>query len=68
MTHSFVSPAQIQESLKGMDYPASREELIDHVKKSDHEMSKEVLMVLEKFPKKQYDSPVDVSKAVSDVS
>lgn len=65
MGNSKISPIEIQKHLGGVDYPASKQELVDHVSKNG-EKKKEVIEIMKKIPDKKYNSPVDVSKAVSD--
>ena len=61
-----VSPAQIQQRLDGVDYPASKQDLIKHAgKKGDK--NEEVMKVLKQLPDKEYNSPVDVSKEVGKI-
>ena len=66
MRNAKVSPAQIQKKLDGVDYPASKQDLIDHVKNSEGN-NKEVIQVMDQLPDKDYNSPVDVSKAVGQI-
>lgn len=64
-----VSPAQIQERLDGIDYPASRQDLINHAGKHSKKGDKneEVMNILKQIPDKEYHSPVDVSKEVGKI-
>lgn len=62
MENSSTSPTQVQKELKGVDYPASKQELLHHVGNSGNK--KEVRDLLEQIPDKKYNSPVDVSKEV----
>ena len=57
-----ISPAIIQKFLGGIDYPASKQDLINHAKKSNADES--VLGILNKIPDQQFNSPADVSKAI----
>ena len=66
MGNGNASPAQIQEKLDGVDYPASKQDLINHAKKSGGG-NDDVIQVLKQLPDKDYNSPVDVSKAVGQV-
>lgn len=65
MANSNASPAQVQKELKGVDYPASKQDLLNQVGNSGK--SKEVRNLLEQIPDKKYNSPVEVSKAVGDL-
>jgi hypothetical protein len=60
-----INPVQLQKHLKGMDYPASKQDLIDHAKKNGADEN--ALSVLEKIAEDQYETPTDVNKAVGKV-
>jgi len=62
---SKVNPIQMQKFLKGMDYPASKEELIDHAKQNGADEN--VCTTLEQLPDEEYETPADVSKAVGKI-
>ena len=66
MANGDASSAQVQEKLDGVDYPASKQDLIDHAKNSGGG-NEGVIQVLQQLPDKDYNSPVDVSKAVGQV-
>lgn len=57
-----VNPIQLQKHLKGMDYPASREDIIRHAEENGAD--EEALSVLEQLPDEEFETPADVSKAV----
>ncbi|MGX5656526.1 DUF2795 domain-containing protein [Geodermatophilus nigrescens] len=57
-----VSPIDIQKALKGIEYPASKEQLLEHAKGGD----KEVLDALQKIEDREYEGPSGVSAAVFD--
>jgi hypothetical protein len=57
-----VSPIDIQKALKGMDYPASKEQILEHAKGADQE----VLDALGKIDDREYEGPSGVSAAVFD--
>ena len=52
---------EIQESLKGMDYPADKNELKQQAEQNN--ASQEVMDAIENLPSKKFNSPVDVQKA-----
>jgi hypothetical protein len=56
-----VSPIDIQKALSGMDYPASKEEIIRHAEQNGAD--KEVLDALRKIEDRQYEGPSGVSSA-----
>ncbi|MDQ0735351.1 DUF2795 domain-containing protein [Arthrobacter agilis] len=57
------SPIDIQKALGGMDYPASKEDLVRHAK--DKGADGAVLETLENLPDREFDSPTDVNKEAS---
>ena len=57
-----VSPIDIQKALKGMDYPATKEQILEHAKGGD----KEGIDALEKIDDREYEGPSGVSAAVFD--
>lgn len=60
-----VNPVQIQKYLDGVNYPASKQDLVNKAKQEG--ASQDVLQTLEKMPGKQYNGPVDVSEAVGKI-
>lgn len=60
-----INPIQLQKHLKDVDYPASKEELIEHAKQQGADDN--AISVLEQLPDQEYDSPTDVSEAVGDI-
>lgn len=59
-----VNPIQLQKHLKGVDYPASKENLINHAKQNGAD--EDALSALEQLPDEKYETPTDVSKAVGE--
>jgi hypothetical protein len=57
-----VSPIDIQKALGGMDYPASKEEIIKHAQ--DNGGSEEVVEALKGIEDREYEGPSGVSEAV----
>jgi hypothetical protein len=60
------NPIQMQKFLGGIDYPASRDELVEHARTSGAD--KEVLENLKKMPDRNFDGPNAVSQAYSQQS
>ncbi len=54
---------ELQKHLKGMDYPASKDDLVEHARGQD--APEEVLNLLEGLPDRNYTSPAEVTQAVS---
>jgi hypothetical protein len=57
-----ISPAQVQKFLKGVDYPASKREIVETARQQGADMS--VLRALERLPERQYDGPNAISQEV----
>ncbi len=57
-----VNPIQLQKFLKGVDYPASKQDLLKHIEQQGAD--EDVRATLEQLPDQQFQSPADVSKAV----
>jgi hypothetical protein len=60
-----VNPIQVQKFLGGMDYPASKDEIVDHAKSKGADEN--VMDVLEQLPDDEYQTPADVSKAIGKI-
>lgn len=59
------SPADILNFLEGIDFPASKEELVDHAE--DNNAPQEVIDVLEQLPDQQFMSLADILSGVGQV-
>jgi hypothetical protein len=57
------NPIQVQKALGGIDYPASKEEILRRAKESGADQ--EVLDALDGIPDREYDGPTAVSEAVA---
>jgi hypothetical protein len=57
-----VSPAQVEKSIKGIKFPASKQDLIQQAEGNN--ANDDVLNILDNVPDKQFNSPVDISKAI----
>ena len=60
-----VNPIQLQKHLKGVEYPASKEELIEHAQQQGAD--EKVREILEQLPDEEYETPAEVSKAVGEM-
>ena len=59
---NYVNPIQVQRFLKGVDYPASKQDLIDKAK--SHGADEGVIGTLEKLPDRMYDGPTGVTQEI----
>ncbi|MBF2051227.1 MAG: DUF2795 domain-containing protein [Leptolyngbya sp. IPPAS B-1204] len=60
-----VNPIELQKYLKGMNYPASKDDLIDHAEEQGAD--DDILDLLEQLPDEEYETPTDVNKAVGEL-
>ncbi|OCQ92611.1 hypothetical protein BCD64_07575 [Nostoc sp. MBR 210] len=61
-----ATPVEIQKHLKGMDYPASKQELVQHAQKQGAD--RKVLSLLEQLPdNEEFENPTDVNKAIGEI-
>ena len=58
------SPIDIQKALSGMDYPASKDQIVSHAESSGAD--DEILEALRKIDDREYEGPSGVSSAVFD--
>lgn len=60
---SHINPIQLQKFLKGVNYPATKDTLIQNAKKMGADEN--VCNSLEQLPDEEFKAPVDVSQALS---
>ncbi len=60
-----VNPIQVQKYLSGVNYPASKQDLVDKARQEG--ASQDVLQTIEKMPGQTYNSPNDVSEAIGKI-
>jgi Protein of unknown function (DUF2795) len=58
------SPIDIQKALSGIDYPASKDQIVQHAEKNGGD--EEVVEALKKIDDREYEGPSGVSAAVFD--
>src|SRR5258708_3134914 len=61
-TMASVNPIQVEKFLKGVDYPASKRDLVKHGQQRGGDQ--EVLETLKQLPDRTYEGPAGVSKAI----
>jgi hypothetical protein len=61
-----VNPVQLQKYLGGVDYPASKEDLVRRAQEQGADT--EALQTLRSLPFEEFNSPNDVSEAVGKLS
>jgi Protein of unknown function (DUF2795) len=57
------NPIQVQKYLGGIDYPASKEDIVKKAK--DKGADNNVMEALQNLPDQEYDAPTAVSEAIS---
>ena len=62
-----VSPVEVEKFLKGVDYPASKEDLVSHAERQLQILPR-VIEILKQLPDQTYDGPVAVSKAIGEIA
>jgi hypothetical protein len=60
-----TSPVEVARSLKGIDLPAGKQEVVDHTRRNGAEQA--VLKLLERLPDRQYRTMAEVEKGVGEV-
>lgn len=58
------NPIDIQSALGGVEYPASRQQIIDSARAGGAD--EDVIAAIEQVPDREYDGPTAVSQAVAD--
>ncbi|UBF26545.1 DUF2795 domain-containing protein [Kovacikia minuta CCNUW1] len=56
-----VNPIQMQKYLKGVDYPARKQDLLERAKQEGADEN--VCLTIEQLPDEEFETPADVSKA-----
>ena len=57
-----VSPIEIQKALKGMDYPADKNAVVQHAEKQG--AGDDVLEALQNLPDRSFDGPTGINEAL----
>lgn len=60
------SPANIMDHLKGIDFPARKNELVKHARETEGPGTDGVVNALEKLPDRRYNSPADVMHEIAE--
>ncbi|GHO51802.1 MULTISPECIES: DUF2795 domain-containing protein [Ktedonobacter] len=65
MSQQPANPVQVEKCLKGMDYPADKQEVINYAKQ--HGADEQVQQTLNRLPNETFNKPTDVSKAIGEM-
>lgn len=60
-----VNPIQVQKFLKGLDYPASKQDVLQKAEQDGAD--EDVRSTLEQLPEEQFETPADISKAIGQI-
>ena len=60
-----VSPREVEKALKGIDYPARKQELMKVAESNNADET--VRRVIQGLPDRTYNTPIDVSKAIGEM-
>jgi len=61
-----INPIELQKHLKGVDYPASKEDVI--AKAKENGADQELQSALENLSDEQFETPADVNKAIGNLN
>lgn len=64
-TATRINPVQLQKYLKGVDYPASKTDLLEQAERNGADRN--VMETLSALPRDNFDSPNDVSEAIGEM-
>jgi hypothetical protein len=60
-----VSPREVEKALKGIDYPAHKQDLMNVAESNNAEET--VRRVIQSLPDRTYNTPIDVTKAIGEM-
>jgi Protein of unknown function (DUF2795) len=60
-----VNPIQVEKYLKGVNYPANKNDLVKHAQQNGADQR--VLETLKQLPDRSYEGPAGVSKAIGSI-
>ena len=60
-------PANIMKHIKGLHFPASRDEIVENAKKASGPDTSDVVEILGKLPEREYSSPPEILKEVGKI-
>ncbi len=64
MPQNRVNPVQVQKYLRGIDYPAKKNELVKRAREQGADQN--VISTLESLPDQEFKTPKDVSRAIGE--
>ncbi len=64
-TKTKVNPIQLQKYLKGIEYPADRETILESARGNGADQ--DIISTLEQLPDREYKNPAEISKEVGKI-
>lgn len=61
-----TNPIQVEKFLEGLDYPASKDEIIEHAKNQGAD--EDILGTLQQLPERDYEGPVGISEEIESMN
>jgi hypothetical protein len=65
MTERLPTPPEVQRHLSGVDFPATRDQLIEHARGQD--APQEVIEALQRIPDREYEGPAGIAQELGKV-
>jgi hypothetical protein len=65
ITMARANPVEVEKSLKGIDFPAKKEDLVKHAQQ--HGANQEVIETIKELPEEEFHTAVDVTKAIGEM-
>ena len=65
ITMDRANPVEVEKSLKGIDFPAKKEDLVKHAQQ--HGADQQVIETIKELPEEEFRSPIDVTKAIGEL-
>lgn len=66
MAQQPINPVQVEKCLKGLDFPADKQEVIEYA--SQHGATSEIRQALNSLPERTFDSPVGLNKVLGEMN
>ncbi|GHO79760.1 hypothetical protein KSD_75310 [Ktedonobacter sp. SOSP1-85] len=66
MAQQPINPAQVEKCIKGLDFPADKQEVIEYA--NQHGATSEIRQALQSLPERSFDSPVGLTKAIGEMN
>ncbi len=65
ITMARANPVEVEKSLKGINFPAKKEDLVKHAQQ--HGANQEVIETIKELPEEEFHTPIDVTKAIGEL-